>query len=306
MSGNEIGRRDFFRRASAYTVTAAAFGFGKQALPACRRGGDLSLPSKVTAIPMPVGNLGNLKVSRLIGGHNLACFQNDGYSVGQYPPTPHPADKILETFASYEGVGVNTAFLRITDQMVEVARRYVKERGGRLQWIAQLGADEKVLVRGLDIAMSFGVHAAYIRGMEGDRYAPEQMDLLGKAIETVKSCRIPIGLGGHNVQTMMTAEAAGLPVDFYVKTFNDSGTSMSGESTPRETAAFFAKVEKPWVALRVFGPGRFSARDGIHNAFADGADFVSAGAFDFQIANDARLVRELLAGDLPRTRPWRA
>jgi hypothetical protein len=39
--------------------------------------------------------------------------------------------------------------------------------------------------------------------------------------------------------------------------------------------------------------------------FEGGADFILAGMFDFEVAEDARTAREILA-DLPkRTRPWR-
>ena len=300
MTGMKIPRRDFFRKASAFVGTSAAFVFGEKAQPAT---------PKIMAGSMPAGRLGNLEVSRLIGGHNLVGFPalaGEDLLADQLLQTPVAEEKILEIFASYEKAGINTAFLRVTAPMVKVARRYGTERGGKLQWIAQLVVDERNPARGIDIAMQLGVHAAYIRGMEGDRYAPRQMDVLAKGVAVAKSCKIPIGLGGHNLETIMAAEAAGLPIDFYVKTFNNAKTSMSGENTLGETAEFFARVEKPWIAFRVVGPARMSARDGFRYAFADGADFVSAGMFDFWIAEEARLVRELFAGKLARPRPWRA
>ena len=308
MSGNKLQRRDFLRKTSALAMTAVGFNLECYTPPAFRQRGLRSAPPEITASPMPLGKLGNLKVSRLIGGHNLLCFQAHDRDARSEPSLLQPQDadeKTLETFALYEKEGINTAFLHISDQMVKVAGRYGKERGGKLQWIAQLAINEKDQVRDLDAAMKLGIHAACIRGIEGDRYASSQMDILAKAVERAKSCRIPIGLGGHNIETMIAAEKAGLPVDFYFKTFNNAINSMSGE-VPGETVEFFATVEKPWIAFRVIGPSRISARDGFRCAFADGADFVSSGMFDFQLAEDARAVRELFAGRAERMRPWRA
>jgi len=311
MSGNKIQRRDFLRKASALSMAAAAFSFEAQAPSGCRQREQWPAPAppEITANPLPAGRLGNLKVSRLIGGHNLVCFPaiaGDGRDAPQLPPAHSPDEKILATFALYEKVGINTAFLQITGPMVATAGRYVTEREGKLQWIAQLVIDAQGRSRDLDLAMKLGVHAACIRGIEGDRYAERQIDVLAKAMEELKACKIPVGLGGYNIDTMIAAEKARLPVDFYVKTFNNANTSMSGENAPGETAEIFAEIEKPWIAFRVLGPGRMSARDGFKRAFGDGADFVSAGMFDFQLAEDARLVRELLAGKLARARPWRA
>jgi hypothetical protein len=309
-SGDRLKRRDFLKKTSTCAAAAAAIGLGDRALPAFRsvEPRPAAVPPEIAPYPMPAGRLGTLRVTRLIGGHSLAWFQESGGDVhgGLHLNRLPAADEwIFETFAAYEKAGINTAFLRITDWMVRAARRYVDERGGRLQWMAQLVIHENNQARNLEAAMKLGVHAAFIRGIEGDRHAPEQMDVLAREIERAKSCNIPIGLGGHRIETMIAAEKAGLPVDFYVKTFHGANTSMSGE-VPGETAEFFSAVEKPWIAFKVLGPGRISARDAFQHAFTDGADFVSSAMFDFQLAEDARHVREMFACRPERMRPWRA
>ena len=39
-------------------------------------------------------------------------------------------------------------------------------------------------------------------------------------------------------------------------------------------------------------------------ALQGGADFMCVGMFDYQVAEDAQIVRGLLARDLKRKRPW--
>ena len=65
------------------------------------------------------------------------------------------------------------------------------------------------------------------------------------------------------------------------------------------------KVDRPWVAFKVLAAGAIPPKDGFRYAFENGADFVCAGIFDFQVKEDALLAREILSGRLDRRRPWR-
>jgi hypothetical protein len=99
----------------------------------------------------------------------------------------------------------------------------------------------------------------------------------------------------------MAAEKAKLDPDFYFKTFNAVGYESQ---TPAEIAAFMSTVKKPWVAFKVLGAGRVKPREGLDLAFKLGADFVNLGMYDFQIAEDAALVRETVSSHAQRQRPW--
>jgi hypothetical protein len=45
--------------------------------------------------------------------------------------------------------------------------------------------------------------------------------------------------------------------------------------------------------------------DGFRYAFRGGADFICAGMFDFQVAEDVAIAKAVLAGLSGRDRPWR-
>ncbi len=53
-------------------------------------------------------------------------------------------------------------------------------------------------------------------------------------------------------------------------------------------------VEKPWIAFKVMAAGAIPPKDAFQFALDGGADFVLAGMFDFEIAEDAHILREVL------------
>ena len=76
--------------------------------------------------------------------------------------------------------------------------------------------------------------------------------------------------------------------------------------TPKETAEVMNGVEKPWIAFKVMAAGAIPPQDAFRYAYGNGADFILAGMFDFEIAEDVRIATETLAGLPKRARPWRA
>ena len=51
---------------------------------------------------------------------------------------------------------------------------------------------------------------------------------------------------------------------------------------------------------------RNAVGEGFELALRMGADFLAVGMFDFQVKEDASVMRGLLASDLRRERPWQA
>jgi hypothetical protein len=75
------------------------------------------------------------------------------------------------------------------------------------------------------------------------------------------------------------------------------------ETKPHATTEFFAKVNKPFVAYKVLAAGAIMPRDGFKFALENGADFLSIGMYDFQLAEDVNTIKSLINPKLGK-REW--
>ena len=62
----------------------------------------------------------------------------------------------------------------------------------------------------------------------------------------------------------------------------------TGASDPKETAEFMKTVNKPWIAFKTMAAGAIPPRTPSATPFLHGADFVLAGMFDYEIADDVK------------------
>ena len=104
-------------------------------------------------------------------------------------------------------------------------------------------------------------------------------------------------------------------MDFYQKTFHsldyytaprpDEKDAMGAHdnswcSDPQAVIDFMAKVKKPWIAFKILAAGAIQPRAAFPYAFNNGADFILVGMFDWQIEEDAKLARRVVAAVPPR------
>lgn len=283
---------------------------------------------------LPQGTLGKLKVSRLILGANLVggwAHSRDLIYVPSLFKAYNTDRKVFETLELAERAGINS-FLPATQQMPQF-NKYRELTGSKMQTICQVFPTPQDLKTDIDKAIDYGATSMYVQGAFAENFVKNgKIDLLGKALDYMKSQGYVAGIGGHDIQVPIQCEKAGLDPDYYVKTLHSdkywSATprknrvefSVDTEKLPdhdqfhdnmfdlfpEKTIAFMETVKKPWIAFKVLAAGAIHPKDGFRFAFENGADFVCVGMFDFQMVEDVNIALDVLSNLKGRSRPWYA
>jgi hypothetical protein len=323
MSQN-IDRRNFIRKS---LLTSSAGALAVHAMQGRTSAGAASAPA-ASEKDLPTGRIKDLQISRLLlGGNLLTHFTHSRDLKYVYNLTAHynTEEKILETMAVAEAHGVNTLVIHTAPGVVSMLKKYRYKQGGKIQWIicptAQVDSDSEGYTRQVKQLVDEGVEAIYLWGVSADRLVSEgKVDMIAKAVEIAKENGVPSGVGAHDLRVVRECEQRKIDADFYIKTFHHhrypSGpkpeelTRVYAEvpgywcNNPEEVIDFMKSVEKPWIAFKVMAAGAIPPRDAFRYAFENGADFVLAGMFDFEIAEDVLIANAALKR-LTRSRPWK-
>ncbi len=272
-----------------------------------------------------MGKIGRLNLSRLISGGNLIsgwAHSRDLHYVPSLMRAYNTPEKVLDTLQILEENGVNAIIADPIKKPKELLARYWKERGGKIQWIAEGHPDMDDWKTNLQQSIEFGAAAVYVQGVKADQFHKAgRLELLGKCVQFIKSQGVPGGIGAHKLEVIQDSEKAGFDADFYVKTLHHSGywscrrpeqkedvvdcrTDNYWDLEPERTVAYMQEVEKPWIAFKVLAAGAIRPQSGFKYAFENGADFLCVGMFDFQVAENAALVSTIVPEMKNRARAW--
>ncbi len=346
MEKKNINRRKFMSKTLAATTGAAIglYSLEEQVLMAqMAKGTEQSQSQKKKAEEnrIPTGQIGKIKISRLICGGNLItgwAHSRDLIYVSTLLKHYFTEEKIMDTLRLCEQNGINTIVVHTDKRAMQVLDKYWKQRGGRIQWIAQVLPvdfnDMTLIEWKIKTAIDNGAVGAFLEGSSAERCLQRgRIDLIERTLSIIRQNGIIAGVGGHSLRVPIECEAADLDLDFYVKTMHrDDYWSATPKEfrkdmnvdtrefftnrdhnkdrdnifciNPQEVIDFMAKVKKPWIAYKVLAAGAIHPKAGFDYAFGNGADFVLAGMFDFQVAQDAEIAINCVAKNQNRMRKW--
>ena len=309
----EMNRRCFVQ--STLLGASAAAVVGSSALHGSANEGK-QYPALVRKRDIPTGTIGGATFSRMMLGGNLLGHYNhvrDLRYVINLATHYNTPEKIYETMRLAEEYGINTVNVHSAKPLVEALKEY-KKRGGTIQTLnyplAPINEDLAEFTQQCQEAVDAGASAMYLWGERSDRLIGPQPELFKKAINTMRSFGIPVGVAAHKLEVVEFCEQEKIKLDFYVKTFhhhNYPSAAMNFDSSwcdsPEKHIEVMAKVEKPWIAYKVMAAGAIPPKNALEYAFSNGADFVFFGMFDFEIDEDTRLINEVLAQEKVKNRP---
>ena len=287
---------------------------------------------------LPSGKICDISFSRLMIGGNVIggwAHARDLMYASKLFQTYNNEAKIVETLELAMDCGVNT--IQLDPKYWLAITNYNKSHSKPIQTIVccTLYEDKVKMSDEIKRHVDFGATMIYSHGGQTDRFMMNggHIDVIGQMVDLIKAQGVPAGVGGHSLNMPIACEKAKIDNDFYLKTFHgDKYWSAPEEEhreeydwmqghpdnhnknhdamwciNPEETAAFMEKVEKPWIAFKVMAAGAINPRIAFRYAFQNGADFVVAGMFDFQVEQDVKYaINAIEKSDRVRTRPWRA
>lgn len=266
---------------------------------------------------VPKAKIGDREVSRIILGGNIICgfaHARDLIYVSELVRAYHTPAKIFETLMLAEECGINTILTH--PSIAPAINAYWKHYGGGIQFLADCGwMKGKDTLGCIDYAIDHGASMCYLQGEAADRMVREgRWDYLNQCLARVREHGLPMGIGAHRIETLKAIAEKGISPDFWMKTFHPHNywSARHPEEhdnkycyNPGETIAFMRERPEPWIAFKTMAAGSVRPAEAFRYAFENGADFVCAGMYDFQMVEDANLALEIL-GDtsMKRERPW--
>jgi hypothetical protein len=315
-----VSRRNFF---GAMAAGAAALALEEQTLLAA----GAPAPRLGARAKIETGRIGNVQISRLICGGNLIggyAHSRDLIYVSSLLSHYFTDEKVMDTWQICEEHGINTMIVNPDNtRAVALFRRYRKERGGKMQWLAQAAPDPEKMGDMIKFSIDAEAVGVFLVGNLGDKWTFEgHLDRIARFLELVRREGVITGVAGHSLEMVEAVEAAKLPLDFYMKTLhhNKYWSARRPDQTkpvienyavdnyydldPDRTIEVMSRIEKPWIAYKVLAAGAIRPAIGFDYAFRNGADFACVGMFDFQVAEDVKIANDVIAQLPDRRRGW--
>jgi hypothetical protein len=316
-----ISRRGFVK-SSLIASAAVPLGLSGQAKATAQTPAASATTPQQT---LPTGKIANQEFSRLMLGGNLIggwSHSRDLAYVSTLMRRYNTDAKIRETLELAEAQGITAINTWVMQENSHLFDHW--KRGGKMKWFAQVRLDAGGGFSQIQRAVDEGASGIHLTGDAAESLLKEgKFEKVGETVQFIKEKKRIAGVGAHDLQVIVECEKAKLDVDFYQKTFHshdyytaprpDEKDAMGAHDNswcndPQAVIDFMAPIKKPWIAFKILAAGAIQPRAGFPYAFNNGADFILVGMFDWQIEEDVKLARRVIAAvsgpESKRTRPW--
>ena len=276
--------------------------------------------------PQPMGRIGEHAFSRLMLGGNLIgayAHARDLPYVSTLMRRYNTDAKIRETLDLAEAQGINAINTWVMQENSSLFAHW--KAGGKMKWFAQVRLDEARGYSQITKAIDEGATGVHLTGDSAESLLAEgRFEKVAETVRLIKSQKRIAGVAAHDLRVIVECEKLKLDVDFYLKTLHthdyytaprpDEREAVGAHDNswcndPQAVVDFMGTVGKPWIAFKILAAGAIPPRAAFPYAFQSGADFILVGMFDWQVADNAKLARRVVAlfakPESERTRPWR-
>ena len=322
-----FSRREFISTASALAVSAGAAAVSAGAAEASpgAAGSRVQAGSKGK---LPTGKIGKLTVSRLISGGNLIsgwAHSRDLHYVPSLMRAYNTEEKVLDTLQLLEEHGVNAIIADPVKKPKEIFARYWKERGGKIQWIAEGHPDMDDWKTNIAAIDRFWRRRRLYPGRQV-RPVPQgrparfagQMRRVHQVQRRSRRHRRAQARSHHRIREeqirrgFLRQDPAPHRLLVRPPPRPDSQDVVENRADnywdldPRKPSPSCRKCRSHGSPSRSSPPAPSGLSPGFKYAFENGADFICVGMFDFQVEQNVALVRNLLPQMQNRERAWMA
>lgn len=220
---------------------------------------------------MPKIRLGPFEVSRFIlGGNPFGGYSHQpGSGLDEQMRAFYTDDRIMAVLDEAASCGITAVSVWPGKWWFDLWAKYTS-RGGRMPaWISQpMPAPEKMKQEIAD-SVKNGAKAVYIQGHCVEReFEGGTFDTCRGWLEHIKSLGVGAGLAAHRPDVHLEAEKRKFPADFYSQCFYNvaHGDAVYGVEDRRKAVEAIRQIEKPVVAYKILGAGRFPAAESFEFA----------------------------------------
>lgn len=249
-----------------------------------------------------------IKVTRLVLGANpFGGFSHQSEQRDKEMLTYYTVERIKETWARAEAVGINTMVTNNeTTHIIQAVREYLGD-GGSLQWIAQVnGRNKPEMFKAVDEAVDIGCKALYFHGaLIDESYRRKDAETVRTWCDYARSRGVPVGVAGHAPEAHLWVDSLNI-TDFHAVCFFNCGSLHDGKGGRFKLRDIVPAVEcvrrirKPCICYKVMGAGRIDPRMAFEYAFEGikPTDVVNVGMYrgdkDNMVEENAAIVRGIL------------